>query len=116
MSQERSSLGYDRLFELQERKQRRARKAAAGQPVTKPKRHTTFHLTIEAHQLLEEMLLALRRMADRQGLPRPNKSVLVEALIREAADQARKDPRRVLGWYMVRRQDMGEKDGEASQT
>lgn len=110
MSEERSSIGYDRLFELQERKQRRRQRPTAAPVVIKPKRHTTFHLTIEAHQILEEMLLELRRLADRYGLPRPNKSVMVEALIREAAEQARLDPRRVLNWYMSRREEMGEED------
>jgi|GEM_PF-4879453 hypothetical protein len=117
MSEERSSIGYDRLFELQERKQRRRQRAAASVPVlVKPKRHTTFHLTIEAHQILEEMLLELRRLADRYGLPRPNKSVMVEALIREAAEQARLDPRRVLNWYMSRREEMGEEDEASGST
>ena len=119
MTPDRSSLGYDRLFELQERKQRGRRKggaAAAGALATKPKRHTTFHLTIEAHQILEEMLLGLRRLADGGALPRPNKSVMVEALIREAAEQAQKDPRRVLSWYMQRRREMGEEDEEPGPT
>ena len=127
-----SSLGYDRLFELQQKKQRTPKPAApepqpaapppapvqpaAPEPAVaprppKPKRHTTFHLTIEAHQILEGMMLELRRLADDQGVTRPNKSVMVEALIREAADQAHTDPQRVLGWYLAFREEMGEGNG-----
>jgi len=123
-----SSLGYDRLFELQQKKtQRPARPQPAEAPPPPPapaeapvapgprpvklKRHTTFHLTIEAHQILEAMMLELRRLADDQGVTRPNKSVMVEALIREAAEQARTDPQRVLSWYLTFRDEMGEGNG-----
>jgi hypothetical protein len=123
-----SSLGYDRLFELQQKKTQRAPKAPEVAPPAppaeapppearptprpaKPKRHTTFHLTIEAHQILEGMMLELRRLADDQGVTRPNKSVMVEALIREASQQAKGDPQRVLNWYLAFREEMGEGDG-----
>ena len=123
-----TSMGYDRLFELQQRKTQRAAKAPEPQPPAPPaapeepqplaaprplklKRHTTFHLTIEAHQILEGMMLQLRRLADDQGVTRPNKSVMVEALIREAAEQAKGDPQRVLNWYLAFRDEMGEGDG-----
>jgi len=127
-----SSMGYDRLFELQQRKTKRvptapeppppAPPAAREEPQPTPvptrmprplklKRHTTFHLTIEAHQILEAMMLELRRLADDQGVTRPNKSVMVEALIREAAEQAKGDPQRVLNWYLAFRDEMGEGDG-----
>lgn len=123
-----SSMGYDRLFELQQRKTQRAPKMPEPQaapvapeqltpappPMARPlklKRHTTFHLTIEAHQILEAMMLDLRRLADDQGVTRPNKSVMVEALIREAAGQAKRDPQRVLSWYLAFRDEMGEGDG-----
>jgi hypothetical protein len=123
-----SSLGYDRLFELQQKKTQRVPKTPEATPPappaeapspearptprpTKPKRHTTFHLTIEAHQILEAMMLELRRLADDQGVTRPNKSVMVEALIREASQQAKGDPQRVLNWYLAFREEMGEGDG-----
>ncbi|MBM3475569.1 MAG: hypothetical protein FJX75_20075 [Armatimonadetes bacterium] len=122
-----SSMGYDRLFELQQKKTKRVPTAPEPQPPAPPaepepepgptprplklKRHTTFHLTIEAHQILEAMMLELRRLADDQGVTRPNKSVMVEALIREAAEQAKSDPQQVLSWYLAFRDEMGEGDG-----
>jgi hypothetical protein len=125
-----SSMGYDRLFELQQKKTKRVPVPVAPEPQPpappavrqepppvpaprplKLKRHTTFHLTIEAHQILEAMMLELRRLADDQGVTRPNKSVMVEALIREASEQAKSDPQRVLSWYLAFRDEMGEGDG-----
>lgn len=122
-----STIGYDRLFDLQQKRQKDAAPrerepdvepsddggaAPEAKPRTsKPKRHTTFHLTVEAHQILEEMAVELRRLADHQGYPRPNKSVLVEALIREAAVEASEHPDRVLGWFLSRRAEMEQGDG-----